>query len=390
MSSETLRFGTFLAPFHPVDENPRLCVERDFELVCWLDKLGYEEAWIGEHHSGGYELIASPEIFIAAAAERTRQIRLGTGVLSVPYHHPLMVADRVMQLDHQTRGRFMFGIGPGALPSDAFMMGIDPIRQRDMLEEGADVLVRLLGGETVTHRAGWFELKDARLQLRPFTHPRVHMAVASAISPTGARIAGKHGLGMLSFAATSKEGFLSLPRNWEIAEQRAAESGRPVRRDQWRLVGPMHVAETRERARENVRFGLEKFIWYFNNVAALPLTPKGDFDDLVQGINESSFGVIGTPEDAIAHIEALWRQSGGFGCYLQIAHNWADFEATKRSYELIARYVRPHFNRLNLMRDDSMHWAAANRPQFIGRAEEAIERATAKYEQEENTKRRSS
>ena len=282
----------------------------------------------------------------------------------------------------------MLGLGPGALPSDAYMMGIDPIRQRDMLEEGAGALVRLLGGETVTQRTSWFELKEARLQMRPFTHPRLEMAVASAVSPTGARIAGQHGLGMLSFAATAKEGFISLPRNWEIAEKRAAESGKTVRREAWRLVGPMHIAETRERARENVKFGLEKFIWYFNNVAALPLTPRGSFDDMVQSINESSFGVIGSPEDAIAHLEALWKQSGGFGCYLQIAHNWADFEATKRSYELIARYVRPHVNRLNTMRQASMDWAATNRPQFIGRAEEAIELAKQKHDQEESRKER--
>ncbi|MCZ6552640.1 MAG: LLM class flavin-dependent oxidoreductase [SAR324 cluster bacterium] len=386
MTPTAMRFGIFLAPFHTVDENPYLAVQRDFELVEWLDRLGYEEAWIGEHHSGGYEIIASPEIFIAGAAERTRHIRLGTGVLSVPYHHPLMVADRVMQLDHQLRGRFMFGMGPGALPSDAYMMGIDPIDQREMLEEGADVLVRLLSGEIVTHHAKWFQLSEARLQMPPFTQPRVDMAVASAVSPTGARIAGKHGIGLLSFAATAKEGFLSLPVNWGIAERRAAEHGTEVNREAWRLVGPMHVAETREQARENVRFGLEKFIWYFNEVAALPLTPKGEFDDLVDAINASSFGVIGTVEDAIRHIEALREQSGGFGCYLQIAHNWADFEQTKRSYELIARYVKPHFNQMNRMRDDSMNWAATNRPKFIGRAEEAIDRATAKHEQEQAAK----
>ena len=125
MSVTRLDFGIFLAPFHPVNENPTLSLQRDFELIEWLDRLGYDEAWIGEHHSAGYEIIASPEVFIAAAAERTRHIRLGTGVSSVPYHHPLMLADRIMQLDHLTRGRVMFGVGPGALPSDAFMMGIE-------------------------------------------------------------------------------------------------------------------------------------------------------------------------------------------------------------------------------------------------------------------------
>src|SRR5919204_5882800 len=126
-----MRFGLFMAPFHPVGQNPTLALERDLDLIVHLDSLGFDEAWIGEHHSAGYEIIPSPEVFIAGAAERTRHIRLGTGVSSLPYHHPLILADRVQQLDHQTRGRFMFGVGPGALPSDAHMMGIDPLRQRD-------------------------------------------------------------------------------------------------------------------------------------------------------------------------------------------------------------------------------------------------------------------
>src|SRR5262252_650458 len=119
-----MRFGVFLAPFNPVGQHPTVALEKDLELVEWLDRLGYDEAWIGEHHSGGYEIIGSPEWFIAAAAERTRQIKLGTGVVSLPYHHPFMAAERIVQLDHQTRGRCMFGVGPGLLVSDAIMLGI--------------------------------------------------------------------------------------------------------------------------------------------------------------------------------------------------------------------------------------------------------------------------
>ena len=167
MSCERLDFGIFLAPFHPVNENPTLSLQRDFELIEHLDRLGYDEAWIGEHHSAGYEIIASPEVFIAGAAERTRHIRFGTGVVSVPYHHPLMVADRIMQLDHQTRGRVMFGVGPGALPSDAFMMGIEVEKQREMMDEALAALVPLLRGETVNLKTDWFQRADARGQLTP-------------------------------------------------------------------------------------------------------------------------------------------------------------------------------------------------------------------------------
>ena len=206
MPGDKLRFGAFIAPFHPIDENPTLAIQRDLELVEWMDQLGYDEAWIGEHHSAGYELIASPEVFIAAAAERTKHIRLGTGVSSLPYHHPLMLADRINQLDHMTRGRVMFGAGPGALVSDAFMMGIPVGKQRDRMDEALGCIVRLLRGEEVTHKSDWFELDKARLQMTPYSRPSVEVAVASQVSPTGARAAGRHGLGLLSLGATSTGG----------------------------------------------------------------------------------------------------------------------------------------------------------------------------------------
>src|SRR5215470_15817858 len=234
MSIDRLDFGIFLAPFHPVNENPTVSLQRDFELIEWLDRLGYDEAWIGEHHSAGYEIIASPEVFIAGAAERTRHIRLGTGVSSVPYHHPLMLADRIMQLDHQTRGRVMFGVGPGALPSDAFMMGIDPMRQRDMMDESLAALVPLLRGETVTMETSWFTLRDAQLHLRPFTKPHVEIGVAAQVSPAGSRAAGKYGISLLSLGATTTAGFDALAAQWKICEQKAAEHGKVADRNRWR------------------------------------------------------------------------------------------------------------------------------------------------------------
>src|SRR6201986_3004557 len=175
-----LRNGIFLAPFHPLDEDPTLAIHRDLELVDHLDRLGYEEAWIGEHHSAGFEIIPSPEVFIAAAAERTKRIKLGTGVVSLPYHTPLMAANRIIQLDHQTMGRVMFGVGPGLLPSDAFAMGIDPSTQRDRMVEAIEVIVRLWNGERVTKKTDWFTLVDAACQLRPFTSPHPEICVASS------------------------------------------------------------------------------------------------------------------------------------------------------------------------------------------------------------------
>ena len=388
MPPTRLRFGIFLAPFHPIDENPAAALRRDFELVEWLDQLGYDEAWIGEHHSAGFEIIASPELFIAAAAERTKNIRLGTGVSSLPYHHPLMLADRIMQLDYQTRGRVMFGVGPGALPSDAFMMGIDPLKQRDMMDEAIGVLVPLLRGETVSYECEWFKLREARLQLVPYTQPHVEICVASQVSPSGARAAGKHGLGLLSIGATTTGGFNALASNWQICEERAAEFGQTVDRNAWRLVAPMHVAETRDKARENVKFGLEKWLRYFQEVAALPLAPPGEVDNAIDALIRSGLVVIGDPDDAIAQLERLEKQSGGYGCFLQMVHNWADFAQTKRSYELIARYVMPRFQGLNRGREASMEWAARNRPTFMGAVGTALMTEIQKHAQEQQRKQK--
>ena len=370
MLPQRLRFGAFIAPFHPVDENPTLAIQRDLELVEWMDDLGYDEAWIGEHHSAAYELIASPEVFIAAASERTKHIRLGTGVASLPYHHPLILADRINQLDHMTRGRVMFGAGPGALVSDAWMMGIPVHKQRDRMDEALGVLVRLLRGEEVTHQSDWFELKNARLQMTPYSRPSVEMAVASQVSPTGARAAGQHGLGLLSLGATTTAGFNALASNWAIATEQAAEHGQTMDRNAWRLVGPMHIAETREQAMADVRFGLDKWIYYFREIANLPLVPEGD--DPVKAMMEAGMAVIGTPEDAAKRIAQLADESGGFGAFLFMDHNWAPWEAKKRSYELAARYVFPQFQALNVNRQASIDWVRGNKEEFTTQVRAAV------------------
>jgi limonene 1,2-monooxygenase len=366
-----LRFGAFIAPFHPIDENPTLAIQRDLELVQWLDLLGYDEAWIGEHHSAAYELIASPEVFIAAAAERTKHIRLGTGVSSLPYHHPFMLADRINQLDHMTRGRVMFGVGPGALSSDAYMMGIPIARQRDMMDEALDVIVRLLRGEEVSHDSDWFKLNKARLQMSPYSRPSVEIAVASQVSPTGARAAGKHGVGLLSIGATSDGGFNALASNWAIAEDLARENGQVMDRAAWRLVGPMHIAETKDQAIADVRFGLEKWLFYFREVANLPLAPDTGGDP-VEAFLSMPLAVVGTPVEAEAKIQSLVDQSGGFGCFLFMAHNWAPWAQTRRSYELFARYVAPKFQSLNVGREASMAWVKANKADFTAQSMAAV------------------
>src|SRR5947208_470962 len=249
-----MRFGIFLAPFHRPDENPTLALQRDLELIERLDELGYDEAWIGEHHSAGSEIIASPEVFIAAAAERTKRIRLGTGVSSLPYHHPLLLADRMVLLDHLTRGRAMLGVGPGALASDAYMLGIEPAQQRDMMEEALEAIIALLTSpEPVSRKTSWFTLQDARL--------------------------------------------------------------------------PPELADIK-------------------------------VDDLIDLMNMSGLAVVGTPDMAIEAIRRLEKQSGGFGTYLFMSHEWADRQQTLRSYELFSRYVIPEINGTTASLTGSRDWVA--------------------------------
>ena len=379
MSVNHMRFGIFLAPFHPNNENPTLAIDRDMALVQHLDTLDYDEAWIGEHHSGGFEIISSPEIFCAAAAQVTKHIKLGSGVISLPYHNPFMVAKRVAQLDHMTHGRFMFGFGPGALAGDAYRMGVDPEQSRRMMHEAIDVIMPLLRGEMVNAETDWFKMQDARLQLPAYTEGGPEVAVASSRSPTGALAAGRHGTGMLSIGGTSDAALEAHSRNWATCEETAAENGQTVSRDNWRMVTLMHVAETRQKARDNVAFGLKQWTQYFSDVATFPIIPPG-VDDPMEYLIESKSAMIGTPDDACEFIDHLMKGTGGFGALMQLAHNWADWEQTKRSYELIARYVAPHFRGSNNLRPFSYDYSTANREKFVNAAAASVENAIKSYE----------
>jgi limonene 1,2-monooxygenase len=319
---------------------------------------------------------------IAIAAQRTKHIRLGTGVNSLPYHHPLMIADRWIQLDHLTRGRAMFGAGPGALVSDARQMGINPLNQRRMMEEALDAIIALIDGdEPVTRKTDWFELHEARLNLRPYTHPRPDIRVASIVSPSGPRAAGRWGLGLLSMGATSAEGFDALANSWGIVSDRAAEFDRPVDRRRWSVVGPMHIAETREQAYADVRYGLLDWFAYFTTAAGAhaPVSDTDDLDDAIEQMTASGMGVIGTPDDAIAQVQRLLDQSGGFGAYLIMMHEWADWPATLKSTELVARYVMPHFQGQLDRQREWYGWFRANKHEIHTQFDAAQAKAAADY-----------
>ncbi|MBI4640106.1 MAG: LLM class flavin-dependent oxidoreductase [Candidatus Tectomicrobia bacterium] len=377
-----MRFGIFLAPFHPLGENPTLSLERDLELLQWLDTLGFDEAWIGEHHSAGWETIASPELFIATAAERTRHIKLGTGVISLPYHHPLMVANRMVLLDHLTRGRVMLGVGPGALVSDAYMLGIEPTRQREMMDESLGIIIRLFTEtEPITYTSDWFKLNEAMLHLRPYQRPYMPIAVAATQSPAGMVAAGKHGAAVLSISvAMGVSGPVSLRNQWQIAEETAAKAGKTMSRDEWRLVMPVYLAESREEALKDARLGAGRFQReYFGETLGQTVAMDTPLEGVIDKMVESSAWVVGTPDDCIARIEQLDELSGGYGGLLILAHEWAPREKILKSYELFARYVMPRFQSTLTGVAWSNRWSREHKAELQAMRTQSIEKATQAY-----------
>ena len=375
MAHRGLKFGIFLAPFHRLGENPTLSMDRDVELLQWLDHLGYDEAWIGEHHSAGWETIASPELIIAAAAEKTKYIKLGSGVTSLPYHHPFMVAQRWVQLDHMTRGRAMLGCGPGALTSDAYMLGIEPSTQRPRMLEAMDAIMRLLKmEEPVTIKSDWFEMNQARLHLAPYSDPHFEIAVASTITPFGMIAAGTHGVGVLSIGAGLPGGPEALGSQWKIAEEAAAKNGKTMNRKNWRVVVSAHLAEDDEQALREVRKGeRNETLTYFEDTLGRP--PGRADDPLSDGVKMGTT-LVGSPDTVIKGIKTLLRLSDcGFGGILFRAHEWATREQTMRSYELFARYVMPVFQQSLDTVVGSNAWARDNRKTIFAPSTEAVRRA---------------
>jgi limonene 1,2-monooxygenase len=385
-----LKFGVFHPPYHmPPGRNAHILMLRDIEFIQHLDRLGFDEAWIGEHHSGGTETITDPMIFMAYAAAKTERIYLCTGVLSLPYHNPLWVADRIVLLDHLTNGRVKIGLGPGALTTDAYMIGIDPTTQREALEQDTEVLLKLLhGDEPVSIKTDRYTLQDARIQLG--LHSDVEIAVAGTASPTGPRIAGRHGLGLLSIGATMARHVANaedaLAHMWGIFESQAGKFNQTADRSKWRLVGPMHIAETREQAEEDVRFGIDAWFDYFQNVqTATHFEVAGTTtDERIAWVRDSGVGVIGTPDDAIAQIDDLIEQSaGGFGAYLFMTHEWANLPSTYKSYELFAEHVMGRYQGQVEPLVANNNWARSRREELGAAQMQDVQNAIARQEAED-------
>ncbi len=351
---ERMKFGVFMAPLHHrVGENPTLSMHEDLEILEILDRLDFDEAWIGEHHSGAVEIFASPEIMIAAAAQRTRRIMLGSGVIDLPLHHPFMVADRMLMLDHLTRGRAMLGVGSGALRADFTMLGIDPEQKSRMTVEALAAIIALLRGDApVSIQTDWFELHDARLHLASYTPPHLPIGVAGSASDDGSMASGRYGLIQMSPARSPQ----LLAEAWRRVEDTAAGCGTQVHRRDFRAMKFIHLAETRQQALDDCRERMPTFTGLGLMGVSLTGTDRARLPELSV---EAGGSIIGTPDDAIEAIETLLDGSGGFGGVLLAMYGVVERQRMIHSFELFARYVMPRFQRNYATMRANREWVVA-------------------------------
>ena len=350
-----MNFGLFLMPIHHPLDNPSLAFERDLDTIRWADELGFDEAWVGEHHTGGWENIPAPDVFLSAVARETQRIRLGAGVVNLPYHHPFHVAERWAFLDQLTRGRTMLGFGSGALVSDIKMFDIPVGELRPRTREAAEIILKLYHEDgPVSHEGEYWSIKDMQLQVKPYQRPRMPIAMPCGGPGASFDLITKHGLGMLSggfFGGTSAK---SLKENWLNAERKAAELGNRLDRHRdLRMVAYVYLADSDEEALADIKRGVEAQVhgYWFQLVGKRHWQEyDGQPDEeigvkrIVERSSEDIGWIVGDPDHALGKLKAFERDTGGFGTFIIVCGDWAPQAKWRHSLELFARHVMPHFN----------------------------------------------
>lgn len=354
-------YGLFIMPLHPPARPVADTYEDDLQTLIAADRLGYSEAWIGEHFTSAWENIPCPDLLIAKAAGVTERLRLGTGVVLMPFHNPLEVALRFATLDHLTRGRFMLGVGSGGIAGDRKAFGIE-LNAQDaaaLTREGIEVVVKAWAGEPFVHEGRFFKYNvpepdhttETGILLRPYQQPHPPIGIAGVSrSSAGLALAGEHGWIPMSTNFLQPD---VLRQHWASVEAGAARSGRRPSRRQWRIAREIYVAETREQAVRDARDGAmaRAFRDYM-----LPLVASGPYglaafkpiegevpdseitiDYLIENV-----WIVGSPDDCVAKVRALYEAVGGFGTVLMIGHDWhPEPRKWMRSLELFAEKVMP-------------------------------------------------
>ncbi len=353
------RLGYFAMPLHPPGADPARTMEEDLEQLVTLDRLGFEEAWIGEHFTAMWENIPCPDLFIAKALALTQRMKLGTGVSCLPNHDPLMLAQRIAQLDQMARGRFYWGVGSGGFPGDFELFGVDPKsgEQRGITRAVLDLILELWNDPKPGLYEGrhWrFRVPEPqediglRLHLRPYQrpHPPIGVAGVSAKSETLV-LAGERGYIPMSINFVPPR---ILRSHWASVEDGAARTGRVADRSTWRIARDVYVADTNARARREALEGplardyRDYFLPLLGKIRGremLKIDPAMPDADVTLEYLLDNIWIVGDPDTVAARLAKLGDEVGGFGTLLVIAHEGRPRAAWERSMVLLQEQVLP-------------------------------------------------
>ena len=354
-----MRYGYFMMPMHLPGSNLAETLQTDLAQIERLDELGFDEAWIGEHFTAEWENIPAPDIFIGAALQRTRAIKLGTGVSCLPNHNPFQLAHRIAMLDHLAQGRFMWGIGSGGFPGDFDVAGIDPKSgiQRQVSIDTVDAVLELWDdprpGTYSQH--GWtFRVPeyDARIRKhvfqKPYQRPHPPIAVAGVTEKSETlALAGERGWIPMSINFVTPR---VLRSHWDSIATGAARAGRAADRQEWRVCRAVHVADTDEQARREAIEGAlgRDYGDYFlpllgltRGLGGLKLEESMPDASLTLDYLCDNVWLVGSPDTVARKIRELYDAVGGFGGVLIGATDWPDPGIWERSMRLFATAVVP-------------------------------------------------
>ena len=360
-----MNFGLFMMPFHPPSRSYADSYDQDIELLVQADRLGYHEAWIGEHFTDMWENLPAPELLIAQALAITEKIVLATGVTLLPLHHPVDTAHRIAMLDHMARGRFYWGVGVRSVPSDLELYGVnskDMDAVRDQGREALEVILGLWASEEghFDYEGKYYQVHapeappelELRLYYKPYQqpHPPIGVGATSKKSST-IRMAGERGWMPMSGANLLAN---DLRGHWELVEEGAATTGRKAERQQWRIVRNIYVSESSDLAREEARVVMgrpfDEHQWINRKAAGLLDLLKLDPSMPDEAVNVDymmeNHWIVGDPQECADRIRQLYQDVGGFGTLLITTLDSDDHSLVQRSHRLVMEEVAPRLKDL--------------------------------------------